>query len=505
MITPDVSLVRIVRKYPIVEIEDVVEPFCGVRRKNLVPLFDAEPEIASEWLYEKNAGFGPEHFSRGSGVRCWWICSKCSRQYKAQICNRTTNRSACPYCASRKVCSDNSLHDLQPEIAAEFHPLMNGTKKASDYTKAANQKVWWLCKTCQHSWICAVSDRSTLKSGCPACYEARMQYAREHPKPYEKKRIIVEAENDISRAWYEKPSSSDFDSIAVTHLSVARQWHPTKNGRWTAWDFSKGSDATVWWKCKKGPDHEWQAPVYSRTGRKKSGCPFCSGRQVSVTNNLKKRFPEIAKEWHPKLNGDLKPEDVTYGSSFDCWWRCKKFPEHEWQTKVTTRTHHNSGCPFCAGFAVSEQNSLKTLFPYIAAQIHPTKNNGVTGDEVTANSAKRLFWICNKSPEHVWQTTVHNRTSNGNGCPFCSGRKTCPSESLAALYPDIAKEWDNKKNGKLQPTDVRPTAQKKVWWRCKRNHSWQQWVWTRIKFTGECHECRTGQAKPKRQKSDTRR
>src|SRR6185369_12534553 len=104
------------RKIPIIEIEEVQEPFCGCRRRNMVPLSDAEPEIADEWLYEKNAGWGPEDFSRASGVRCWWICAICMRDYKAQICNRTSGqRSACPYCAGKRVCSDNSLADLAPE------------------------------------------------------------------------------------------------------------------------------------------------------------------------------------------------------------------------------------------------------------------------------------------------------------------------------------------------------------------------------------------------------
>ncbi len=120
-VTPSTNKMR---KYPIVEIEDVSEPFCGKRRKNMIPLRDAEPEIAEEWVYEKNAGWGPEDFSKGSGVKCWWRCRLCHRDYKSQISNRTSaiNRSACPYCASKLVCDENALHTLFPAVAAEWHP-----------------------------------------------------------------------------------------------------------------------------------------------------------------------------------------------------------------------------------------------------------------------------------------------------------------------------------------------------------------------------------------------
>jgi Probable Zinc-ribbon domain len=229
------------RKFQIVEIEEMLEPFCGVRR-NLVSLIDAEPVVASEWLYSKNAGWGPEHVSRASGVRCWWECSSCRREYKARICRRTSgDKSACPYCASKRVCGDNALSELFPEVAAEWHPKKNGKLKPSDVMYASGKRAWWLCRTCKHAWNSDIGDRTISGTGCPACYEARRHYAREHPKPYIDKKIILGGRKKISRAWYEKPSNENFVSIVQTNLKIANQWHPTKNGEWTASDFSKGS------------------------------------------------------------------------------------------------------------------------------------------------------------------------------------------------------------------------------------------------------------------------
>ena len=76
-------------------------------------------------------------------------------------------------------------------------------------------------------------------------------------------------------------------------------------------------------------------------------------------NNLKSRFPELAKQWHPKRNGDLRPEDVTFGSNRKVWWRCSKFKTHIWEAVVTNRTSGESDCPQC--FGPSSKPELRIL------------------------------------------------------------------------------------------------------------------------------------------------
>ena len=33
-------------------------------------------------------------------------------------------------------------------------------------------------------------------------------------------------------------------------------------------------------------------------------------------------YPHLVKEWHPTKNGELTPNDFTYGSNKKVWWRC---------------------------------------------------------------------------------------------------------------------------------------------------------------------------------------
>jgi very-short-patch-repair endonuclease len=127
---------------------------------------------------------------------------------------------------------------------------------------------------------------------------------------------------------------------------------------------TKGSNKKVWWLCDKG--HEWQAQVNSRTERRKTNCPFCFGRKVGKENNLKFLCPEIAKEWHPAKNGNLKPNEVRKSSHKKVWWLCSK--GHEWITSIQHRTN-GSNCPKCSSQSSRPEfrilSELETIFKQV--------------------------------------------------------------------------------------------------------------------------------------------
>lgn len=138
----------------------------------------------------------------------------------------------------------------------------------------------------------------------------------------------------------------------------------TKNGTLAPDKITIGSKQKIWWKCNKGPDHEWKAQVNGRTMKGGRNCPFCAGRKVSVTNSLATRFPEIAKEWHPKNNGGITPKDVTAGSDMSIRWKCSKGSDHEWRTPVYSRTgKRKTGCPVCGtGWDVKSVRHFVSFF-----------------------------------------------------------------------------------------------------------------------------------------------
>ena len=107
---------------------------------------------------------------------------------------------------------------------------------------------------------------------------------------------------------------------------IAKQWHPTKNGKLKPTDISYGSEKKVWWylpyddpNTGKHLNFEWSTRVFERTNG--SGCPFLSGQRVwPGFNDLQTKYPELAKQWHPTKNGKLKPTDILSGSGKKVWW-----------------------------------------------------------------------------------------------------------------------------------------------------------------------------------------
>ena len=194
---------------------------------------------------------------------------------------------------------------------------------------------------------------------------------------------------------------------------------------------------------------------------------------------------QLLDQWHPTLNGDLTPRDLSYGSKRKVWWLCGK--GHAWQAVVHTRTGSGCGCPVCAGKQVQAGvNDLATLCPELAREWHPVKNAPWTPADVQPGSHKKIWWICDKG--HAWQALVKSRVS-GCGCPVCTRRAVVPGENdLTATHPDLAAQWHPAKNGSLTPRQVVAGTRRKVWWRCEKGHAWQAAVASRAGGTG-CPVC----------------
>ena len=69
------------------------------------------------------------------------------------------------------------------------------------------------------------------------------------------------------------------------------------------------------------------------------------------------------------------------------------------------------------------------------------------------------------------------------------GSYVCPHNSLDGLYPYISKEWDVKKNIGLGPNIISPGSRKKIYWRCKKGHSYVCTVANRVRRNTNCPYC----------------
>jgi hypothetical protein len=196
------------------------------------------------------------------------------------------------------------------------------------------------------------------------------------------------------------------------------------------------------------------------------------------------QWRKVAAEWHPELNGDLRPCDVYAGENKKRWWLCpgKRAPDgellqHKYEAGTSQRTSYQTGCPYCANRKPCPRtNTLSALFPEIAAQLHPTLNGDITADDVIAGGGRKLWWLCpgKRAPngelvQHKYEagTGTRTRKTNPTSCPYCTGRKLCPrTNTLSTLFPEIAAELHPTLNGDITADDVIAGEAGKRWWLC---------------------------------------
>jgi hypothetical protein len=345
-----------------------------------------------------------------------------------------------------KVSKNYNLKSVLPDLAMEWHPKKNGSLRPDQVTPYTNKKVWWKCIN-NHEWQASIGSRAK-GTNCPYCYG--------------------------------RYPSSEYN-LEVINPGLAKEWHPTRNGKLTPREVTPGTDRRVWWQCEKG--HEWEANICHR---KKTGCPDCAMEKVKNKKrgsvSLLEVRPDLAEQWHPAKNGELTPDKISYGSRTKVWWRCDE--GHSWKASPKKRVS-GTGCPYCTGHRVSKENNLQVVHPDIAAQWHPTKNGKLTPRKVTPGSKKKVWWQCEKG--HEWEAAVLNR-HHGNGCPYCSGKRATAENNLAAVNPGLASQWHPTKNGEFTPDKVKPFSSLKVWWRCIEGHEWLARVGHRSRGRG-CPVC----------------
>lgn len=448
------------------EIADAIDIRPWYMWSKFPPISVTHPEIAKQWHPTKNGVETPDEFTYASGVFVWWKCPVAKDHvWQARVVQRTKSKSAsmgCPFCSGHKPSVTNSLASCYPKVAREFHPTKNGKLKTKEIVSGSNKKVWWRCiKDDSHVWSASVTDRTRSASGCPYCAGRRV---------------------------------SKDNALSAVFPQAKKIWHPTKNGALRPTEVSIGMNEQVWWRCPVSSDHEWKAKIQQvsrslKTGG--SGCPFCSGRQLSNTNRLSTTYPEIALEWHSSKNKKLRASQIAFSSTQTVWWQCPVNASHVWQGSPYERTKEGRTCPYCRGWAVNESNSLATLRPKVAAQWHPTRNGKLTPDMVTEHSSRTVWWRCLQNKSHVFQAKIiWQAYIDEPRCPRCTPRRTPSEKSLAAKNPALANQWHPSLNGELTASQVTPSSTRRAWWQCPvaSDHVWQQTCHARSAGSG-CPFC----------------
>jgi len=292
----------------------------------------------------------------------------------------------CPTCLGRHVQpGKNDLATLQPELAATFHPTLNGDLTPAGITAHSSKPVWWLCEK-EHPFRATPSNRTLNDSGCAVCLN----------------RVVLRGVNDL----------------ATTHPRIARELHPSSGSEKPATEITASDTKRRRWLCPCG--YEYKASARQRvTGH---SCPECKKNRVRKSGrSLVDTHPHLAAEFLPELNEGRHPAEYTRGSKQKVIWWCSK-GQHPFPMRIETRTR-GRGCPYCAGRRLLEGfNDFATTHPDIASEWHPYLN-WREPTEVMAGTNDLFHWKCPDG--HEMRRSIPNRIASG-GCT------SCPREQRAA-------------------------------------------------------------------------
>lgn len=472
------------------------------------------PDLATEWNYEKNETLTPFDVTPSDATKVWWL-GKCGHEWEATVGSRSRG-NGCPFCAHQLVLKGyNDLATTHPSLLEEWDYEKNEITPY-EVMAGSNKLVWWKCKK-GHSYRAKLSFRSKkLKEDCPFCRSA----------------------------WTELLPG--FNDLQTLRPDLAEEWDQTKNEPLLPSEVLFKAYKKVWWICKKG--HSYSQSVYNRVNNG-ANCPYCSHQKLLPGfNDFATLHPELLSEWDYEKNSVL-PSEIGTGTHQKIWWVCPF--GHSYQAYPSNRAGLvHSGCPVC-----DKENHTsfpeQALFFYVLKAFPdavngdrsavgmeldiyiPSLNVAIEYDGATWHSnnqfEKKKNIVCKKAQVRLIRIRekglslyddclcVVRENAKSNESLSSSIREVLgilnpmlnididverdssliyesyvivrKQRSLQSLFPDLAGEWHPSKNGKLTPEMVAPATNKRVWWLGECGHEWQMAVSTRTTQNCGCPIC----------------
>ncbi len=436
------------------------------------PLSVTHPELAKE-----ADGWDPSEVTAGSGKKLLWKC-QLGHNYESSVSHRTNMGSGCPYCSGKKILAGfNDLQTTRPEIARQSAGWDPGLVSAG-----SSKKLSWRCDL-GHLFTSTVANRTSQNrgTGCPVCAGKKILFgfndlASQFPEIADEADgwdpLSVTPGSSKSLSWKCK-NGHQYIATPAARTSERKSGCPICSNRtlltgyndlaskfpeiaseadgWDASKFSAGAHNKLSWRCNYG--HTYIASITNRTSHK-SGCPFCSGRNLLTGfNDLATKFPDIASEafgWDPTK--------ISAGTHKKQSWKCPK--GHIYDASIANRTGSKRGCSICAGKQIQVGfNDLFSQFPGIAAEA-----DGWDPTTITPGSDAKLNWKCPLG--HQYSASVGSRTNLNTGCPICANMQLLSGfNDLRTKFPLLAEEasgWD--------PAIVLAGSKQKMSWKCLRGH-----------------------------------
>jgi hypothetical protein len=323
------------------------------------------------------------NLSQQSGKALMWICAR-DHTWKAKVCNRV-NGTGCPQCAGfhGRYLRD---HQIYFEINWTATTALGYSKGDVDVlTQGSKKKLAWTCAN-GHTYNAMISNRTINKTACNVC--------------------VGHGVRGTCALLRDTPLYNEIHWQSCVQADITQEQIDS---------LTSGSNIGLFWQCKT--QHIWFAQV---NNRRRSGCPVCAGAQGLLRDSALYQELDLDACLNRGIT-EARIETITLGAKDKLIWKCNKScecEEHIWYVSIPNRVRY--GCTFCMRKRICPCSSLQSLFPEIAAELHPDDSNDPW--QIAPHSGNIYYWKCAKDAGHTWYAAVTSRTSNQSGCPVCRTR-----------------------------------------------------------------------------------
>ncbi len=397
--------------------------------------------LLKEWDYEENK-ISPADISYGSHKIVSWKCSK-GHKYQKDIHSRCQG-VGCSQCSGIVFIKQDKIFDKYPKYIKDLDEEYNTYEDIKNYTCGSSKKVHWKCSK-GHKYVKSICNK-IKGDDCPICLNKQ----------------VLKGYNDLE-TWC-KNNNED----------IILDWDYSKN-KIKPNEIVIGSAEKIFFKCHVC-GHEWRAKLYSRT-KQKSDCPRCKIRsktsfpEQAIFYYMKKYFSDAISGDRKKLNGrelDIYIPSKKVGIEYDgkLWHQDKqKDLEKEKMCKkqgirlikiVENNTHRKDDNIY--SYTYPNWEELSDIITKILISLGMSKLN-IDIDKDQYKIKEQYFSIMKDN-------------------------------SLAVLYPDIAKEWHPTKNGNITPDQISSETHDSYYWICSKcGKEYKAMVKNRVRVGSGCKDC----------------
>ena len=382
-----------------------------------------------------------------------WQC-KNGHRFKEKTSLMYRRKHKCFYCIGRRILpGENDLQSCYPIIAEEFDTEKNGIT-ADKISPKDTKTYWWTCKNNHPSFMQSVEHRVTRNTKCPYCTG----------------RKSIAGENDLETLFPD----------------IAKEWDVAKNDGLLPQDISPYTYNTYWWICHKG--HSYKKKVIQRTKfHKPIDCPKCvkahstSFPEQAIYYYVKKCFPDAINRYkEPFDNGmeiDIYVPMYRIGIEYDGiafhndeeqhqrelkkYVKCRQLGIKLVRIKESVDTWRDTADEIFFVRKRMKDEEIATFLHFMFSQIFLFSKYTFKADD----KAKALPNRCYGFP------TDFNISRDRHEIMEYLVNVEC---SLGVQYPNIAKMWDEEKNGTLTPFMFTSGSNYMATWKClKCGNSWK--------------------------------